>query len=838
MKSRFLIFLAFLLAALVFMAAAPGADKILTPLPKNKALPEGWSTPVNISPGIQYFSFDSRVATDPSGIKVYVVWTEEGGGGKRVYFNCKEGSGWETAFQVSNPYSIGEYPGPEIALDTKGDCVISFQARMSTGNYEVLYRKRSKGQWSEHENVSRTPNGGSIAGAIMVDPNNNDYYISYQDDYERPSENAVYWGIYLDRKPLGTGFWLGAGRIPDTTNRSYFPDNKMNNKSHGFIVWDNRADIGIAHVWFSENKTPADKMTWTQPFDVSGSTGTTDNWGFSYPNLAVDNKDNVYVSWLQNIGNWEAFFRKRVDGKWQGRENVSETTAKSARSSVAVNQRTGEIYVAWAENTTTGWSVFMKTFTNQNAQKKWKWSEAVDMTPDSQTADYPSLYADAMGGIHLTYTSNKSNVYHIWYTGKLGEVAGFPPSNVVATSRATAADPRRKDTTLTWEENPENEPITLESYKIYRKKKGESDSKYILVGTVGDSALEFKDPDLLGVQVYTYKVTSVAKGNHESEGAVLDDQLVPPPFFPPTNVAVVSALGDGIYLKDNTLTWQKNAQNRPSELAKYRIYRKKAEDDDTAYVLAGEVGPAVFTYKDTGLVNDQLYTYAAVSYSIYDHESERAAPSTDLKVYAPTYPPSSAVLSTRFDPNAGAKLNILTWQENAQNAGLPIQSYRVYRKADNVASYTRVGIVGAEVLRFDDDNLSSARKYTYRLVSVPVWGIESEQGATLAEDPVFPPINIVLQTVTNDYLLYEEKVNRLVWARSALNDPVTIASYKIYRRKTTEDDSAFVVVGTVEGTVFEYSDRKLPLTEKYVYRLTAVDSQGRESAASINFEEK
>jgi hypothetical protein len=837
MKSRFLIFTALLLAAIVYMAAGPGAVKDLTPLPKTKALPEGWSEPVNIGPQLQNWSHDPRLVTDATGIKIYVVWTEEGGGGKRVYFNSNASGSWGTPTNVSNPYMIGEYPGPEIDLDTNGNPLISFQARMSTGNYEMLFRKYSGGSWSEHENVSRTPTGGSIGGGIMVDPMTNDYYVSYQDDWERPSENATYWGIYLDRKVGGSGFWTGAGRIPDGTNRSYFPDNRMNSKGHAFMVWDNRSAAGISHVWFSENKTPADKAAWTQPFDVSGDTGTSDNYGFAYPKIAVDNEDNVYVCWLQNTGNWEAFIRKRVKNKWIGRENVSETGGKSAHSTAAVSRRTGEIYFAWAENTTTGWSIFMKVFTNQNAQKRWKWTEAINMTSDAQTSDYPSLYADASGGIHLVYTSNKSNVYQIWYTGKLGEIAGFPPSNVSAASKATAADPRKKDTTLTWEENPANETITLLSYKIYRKKKGEADSKYVLAGSVDDSLLKFKDAGLLGVQVYTYKVTSVAKGNHESEGVVVDDVLVPPPFYPPKNVAVVSVLGDDIYQKTNTITWAKNGLNKPSELAKYRIYRKEAEDDDTAYVLIGEVGPNAFRLTDAGLVNDQLYTYAAVSYSIYDHESEKAAPVTDLKVYAPTYPPAAPVLSTRFDPTAAAKMNVLTWSDDPRNEGLPIQSVRIYRKADNVAIYTRVGTVGAEIHRFEDDNLATGRRYTYRLATVPSWGIESEQSATLEEAPVHPPINVVLQTQVNAFLLYEEKVNRLAWTRSALNDPVTIASYRIYRRKSGEDDSAFALLGTVEGTVYEYFDRQLPADQAYVYRLTAVDSAGRESAATINFEE-
>lgn len=837
MKSRFLIFSALLVAALIVLAAAPGADARLTSLPKNKALPEGWSTPVNLCPNLTYWSHDARVVTNAVGTKVYVVWTEEGGGGKRVFFNTNEKGSWANAENVSNPYSIGEYPGPEIDLDTKGACLISFQARVSGGNYEMIFRKLANGTWGAHENVSRTPTGGSIGGGIMVDPTTNDYYVAYQDDWERPSEEATYWGIYLDRKPGGDGFWTGAGRIPDATNRSYFPDNRMNSKGHAFAVWDNRAAAGISHVWFSENKTPADKLSWTPCYDVSGGTGTSDNYGFAYPRIAADKDDNVYVSWLQNIGNWEVFFRNRVKNKWSGRENVSQTAGKSARSSVAVDHKTGEIYVAWAENTTTGWSIFMKTYTNRNAQKKWRWSEAVNMTPNAQTSDYPFLFADANGGIHLVYTSNLSNFYHIWYTGKLGEVTGFPPVNVAAASQVTAADPRQKDTTLTWEENPANASITIESYKIYRKKQNETDAKYALIKTVDDSVFQHKDAGLLGVQVYTYKVTSVAKGNLESDGATADDQLVPPPVFPPLNLTLATVLSDDIYQKTNTLRWAKNPQNRPGELSQYRIFRKKASQDDTAYALVNEVAPTVYELKDEGLANDELYTYAATTFSTYSQESERSATATDIKVYAPSFPPSGGSLSTRLDPSAGVKMNVLSWEDNARNAGLPIQTYRIYRKSDIAGAFTSIGSVGADVHRYDDDNLATGRKYTYKLSSIPAWGIESGTGEPFGEEAVFPPINGAVRSSVNRFFFSQEKINRLVWVRNALNDPVTVASYKVFRRKSTETDAAFAVVATVAGTVFEYVDRGLLLTDSYVYRLTTVDSLGRESAASVSYGE-
>jgi hypothetical protein len=838
MRSKALFFAAIVSAAVVLMAAAPGAEKKAASLPKNRSLPDGWTKPVDICPNLQYWSYDSRLATDASGFKVFAIWIEEGGGAKRIYFNTNERGGWETPQALHPPFVIGEYPGPKIALDVNGDAVVSFQARMPSGNYEIIHRKRVYGEWNEPENASRTENGGSMPGGITVDPKTNDYYICFQDDFARPTEDAVYWGVYLVRKSGEGGPWGPAVRIPDVTNRSYFPDARITANGNGYIIWDNRSTFAGSYVFFSENKTLLDPLGWTPPIDVSGNTGTVDNFGFSYPRLAVDDDDNIYVSWLQNIGNWETFFRKRVKGKWQGRENISQTETKSSHSTVAANQKTGEIYVAWSEDTLEGVYIYMRIFTNKNAQKVWKWGETINMTPDSQTSDYPTLFADALGGIHLAYTSNKNGPYHIWYTAKLGDVAGLPPLDVVATSAATAADPRKKDTTVAWANNPVNDAIVLESYRVYRKKKDDPDTAYALAGTVDDQVFQFMDANLLGVQVYTYKVSSVAEGQLESVGSTpADDQFVPPPFFPPTNLAVASVLGGDILKKDNTLTWKKDGRNRPSELAGYRIYRKRAEEDDAAYVLAGEAAPSVFSLTDAGLVHDQAYTYAAASHSVYDHESERGAPVTDLKVFATTYPPSAPVLSTRLHASSGTKLNVLTWQANPLNEGLPIQSTRIYRAEGEAGSFEDIGKVGVDVRIFEDRGLPTGIKYAYQLASVPVWEIESERAAVLTEDPVFPPVNILLETRSNSYLLHREKVNRLTWARSPLNETVTVAGYKIYRKGSTEDDAAFAPVGTVAGTVFEYFDRKLPFSLKFVYRITAIDSSGRESRASADLVE-
>jgi hypothetical protein len=59
---------------------------------------------------------------------------------------------------------------------------------------------------------------------------------------------------------------------------------------------------------------------------------------------------------------------------------------------------------------------------------------------------------------------------------------------------------------------------------------------------------------------------------------------------------------------------------------------------------------------------------------------------------------------------------------------------------------------------------------------------------------------------------------------------VAVVRYNIYRKKADQDDSKFSKIAWVISSVFEYRDRKLAAGTDFVYRVTAVDASGSESA--------
>jgi fibronectin type 3 domain-containing protein len=817
-------------AALILVAGpSPSTDRNALRGRETAAAAE-WSNPVDISPTQLNMNADARIVTNASGSKAYAIWEESYGGPKKVYFTTNESGSWKPTENIT-VHEVGEYPGPEINLDNDGNVLAAYQVRIN-GNYELVFRQRKNGVWSPAENFTNTPTGGSQSVSILVDRTTSDLYVIWQDDYQRPSDDAVYWKCYLSYKNKGVGSWIYSGLIQEPTGRCYFPVADIDAKGRIHLTFDNRAP-GKAIIQYAQNATPKIFSAWTSPQNVSENTGLS----FSYSKMACDNAGNVYAVWTQEVGtqgNIDIFFRKRIDGHWRPIENVSNTPGYSTRPSISVNKLTGKVYIAWTEQT--GDTEATKEIYYRESEGAG-WSAVQNMSKTSVYSDWPTVFGDQVGGVHLVYTDMKTGYYHIYYRTKRGEGLCYPPTDLAVASRA-ASEPRKKANTLTWKKNPANDALDLVNYKIYRKERDAADSTYKLLATLGPKTYEYKDPNLVGVELYTYKATGVAKGGHESaEFATADDQLVPPPFFPPVDLAVASVTGDGIYLKNNTLTWKKNVRNKASEVAKYRIYRKPSGSDDAAYVLAAEVGPAVFSYKDTGLDHDQRYTYAAASYSVYAFESDRSASVTDIAVYVKAYPPLAPALSTRLETATWTKMNVLTWRIDPRNNPLPIVSVRIYRRAESEADFRLVAASDQNVRRFSDYGLATGVKYIYQMTTYPEWKVESEPTAALAEERVFPPANILFEKVVNAYLLHKETVNKLSWSGNPLNDPITVANYRVYRRKATEGNSAFALLATVNADVFEFVDRELAAGEAYVYRITSLDGDGRESDFSAIFGE-
>jgi len=98
--------------------------------------------------------------------------------------------------------------------------------------------------------------------------------------------------------------------------------------------------------------------------------------------------------------------------------------------------------------------------------------------------------------------------------------------------------------------------------------------------------------------------------------------------------------------------------------------------------------------------------------------------------------------------------------------------------------------------------------------------------------PVLPAAGFALQRLESDLIFAKEYVNRLSWQANPGNR-VTVAGYKIYRKAKGADDGAYQLLQQVAASVLGYDDRGLAADQLFTYKLTTLDSRGRESDPAV-----
>jgi subtilisin family serine protease len=94
--------------------------------------------------------------------------------------------------------------------------------------------------------------------------------------------------------------------------------------------------------------------------------------------------------------------------------------------------------------------------------------------------------------------------------------------------------------------------------------------------------------------------------------------------------------------------------------------------------------------------------------------------------------------------------------------------------------------------------------------------------------PVLPASGFALQRLESDLIFSKEYINHLTWQANTANR-VIVSGYKLYRKAKGAADGAYQLLQQLSSTSFSYDDRGLAAAQMYTYKLTTIDSRGRES---------
>lgn len=163
----------------------------------------------------------------------------------------------------------------------------------------------------------------------------------------------------------------------------------------------------------------------------------------------------------------------------------------------------------------------------------------------------------------------------------------------------------------------------------------------------------------------------------------------------------------------------------------------------------------------------------------------------------------------------------LKWAEVKLNDDF-VEGYVLQRKAKNEKSFRTIHSGILNTARFVDTTFQKGIEYLYRVASVSIrkdtaaFSKEITLSVMKDETKVSPISNIKTTNLSESI--------RINWPAIEAEN---IAGYLIYRKQPTDTD--FKIIGQVRKGFFEFEDKDVEKYETYIYTVTAIDMNGKES---------
>lgn len=138
------------------------------------------------------------------------------------------------------------------------------------------------------------------------------------------------------------------------------------------------------------------------------------NWHYA-PSIAVDNKNNLYVVWLDARNNdYDVYFShgKKENGKWHFNRNirVNDDTVNASQYTPSISYDNGKVHIVWYDDRNGDLDVYLSTGRLEN--DNWKFGENTRINDD--TGDSLQM--------HPAVAARKDEVYIVWEDGREGDL--------------------------------------------------------------------------------------------------------------------------------------------------------------------------------------------------------------------------------------------------------------------------------------------------------------------------------------------------------------------------------------------------------------------------------
>ena len=131
-------------------------------------------------------------------------------------------------------------------------------------------------------------------------------------------------------------------------------------------------------------------------------------------------------------------------------------------------------------------------------------------------------------------------------------------------------------------------------------------------------------------------------------------------------------------------------------------------------------------------------------------------------------------------------------------------------------------------------NYKTYGTFTVSLTVTDNQGAKDSLSKSLEILRLFQPLGIQVESQADESLFRVRYLNIVSWLKNPANEAIgaTIATYRIYRKKKAEPDSAYRAISDVAGSTFTYTDKSVATAEEkglYAYTVTSLTAEGKES---------
>lgn len=314
-----------------------------------------------------------------------------------------------------------------------------------------------------------------------------------------------------------------------------------------------------------------------------------------------------------------------------------------------------------------------------------------------------------------------------------------------------------------------------ESYRIYRKVKGES--SWTTLKTVGADVLSYTDTGATTGQPNYYAIRAYANDTWSAYKSYGINYIAAPEA-----TKAYSTIGTG-----NTIKW-----TAVDGAAQYRVYR--ASDDGKKWILLGKTTGTSYTDKNVTLGKTYRYTLRA--------ENGKNLSGYNSKGWTIKYTLTTPTVSKITTSSTAITVK---W-----NAVKNVDGYRLYRKAEGETKWSQIAkITGTS---YTDKNVKAGTVYTYT--------VRAYKGNTLSGYDKTGWVGVILKTPTVK-ISNAEKGVKVAW--SQVNGATGYTVYRSQYNPSTNKWSSWKNRGTAKATKSSWVDTKVTSGVNYKYTVRAIN---------------